>query len=741
MPFPRLNAREPITVEAVSDRSRFDALHEEWNRLVSESGAIVPFLTHEWFTCVLDAYPTPRLRILVARADGGRAVAIAPLWAYERRERGLALRAIGFITTPETPLVDFLVAPAWREEALAAFLRALRETTGEGWDVLVLNQWPDRSANGALLESLHRAARGRSVTALASITPVTPIRGPWQDFLKTRSALFRKSRRGIVNRVERRGGAVVELVRDDPNGRVLEEVLDLARRTWKAGEEIAITSRGEAVDFFRRLTATAGRSGWLHLWLLRVDGALVAMEYDLAHDGIVYALRADYAESAKELSPGAYLEHELLKRLFDEGYREYHAGPGLNPYKLRWADLLERNLTVTLCGDTLRGRLFALVEGPIARTWRRWRGEGKSAAAGDGWRAEADAAATRGDALASGAARAARILGALALLQTLADRFRLSRGADGRVRAPYLRRYRGDEYHVFTYHRVNDEGAPFFRGVAVRDFTTQMELLRERCDVLSLEELRSGAAAGTLPPRAVGITFDDGYRDNFENAFPVLRRLGLPATIFLSTGPLENGAPLWHDRVFDAFARSQAEAMLWGTERLPLDTYSDRSAALRRVLGELRRSLPERRTELIDRLIELLGVTEDPSLGRRMLEWSQVEEMSRSGVAFGAHTVTHPILTRMAHADARAEIEDSKRRIEGRVGKPVRWFAYPNGTSDDFNDAIKAILRDLEFTGAFTTLWGRNDARTDPFEMKRVGLWESDRDRSAMRLLRNQFAG
>ena len=735
-----MSAGNPVTVELVTDRERFDALRVEWNRLVAESGAVVPFLSHEWFTCALDAYPDRDLRILVARA-GERVIAIAPLCAYRRRGRLFPLRAIGFITTPESPLVDFLVPPAHREEALTALLRFLRDVHREPWDVLVLNQWPDRSPNGALLESLHRAARGRVVTELSSITPVTPIRGAWPEFLKTRSALFRKSRRGSVTREERRGGAVVELVREDPTGAALDEVLDLANRTWKAGEEIAITSRREATDFFRRLTSTAGRCGWLHLWLLRIDGRLVAMEYDLAHDGVVYALRADYDEAAKELSPGAYLEHQLLIRLFEGGYREYHAGPGLNPYKLRWADQLERNLMVTLCGRTMRGRLHGLVEGPLAGAWRSRRGETGLATARDGWRAQADAAASPRGGLASVAARAARLFGVRSLFQAFADRLRLSRGVDGRLTAPYLRRYRGDEFHVFTYHRVNDDGAPFFRGATLRDFTSQMELLRDRCDVLSLDDLWAGAASGALPPRAVGITFDDGYRDNFDNAFPVLRRLGLPATIFLSTGPIENGGPLWHDRVFDAFAKSQADAFLWGTDRLPIDTYSQRSAALQIVLAELRRSLPERREELIARLIEILGVGEVASGDRRMLEWPQVEEMSRAGIAFGAHTVTHPVLTRMAHERAREEIETSKRTIEGRTGKPVRWFAYPNGTRDDFSEAIKGALRDLDFTGAFTTIWGKNEARTDPFELRRVGLWGADRDRSALRLIRNQFAG
>jgi CelD/BcsL family acetyltransferase involved in cellulose biosynthesis len=127
------------------------------------------------------------------------------------------------------------------------------------------------------------------------------------------------------------------------------------------------------MEFFRCLTDVAGRRGWLFLWLLELDGEPIAMEYDLHHDGTVYALRADIDETHKERSPGAYLEYHLVKHLFDGGYVEYNTGPGENPYKLRWADHVSENLSLTVNSGTWRGTAAHLVESVLVPSWRRVR--------------------------------------------------------------------------------------------------------------------------------------------------------------------------------------------------------------------------------------------------------------------------------------------------------------------------------------------------------------------------------
>ena len=109
---------------------------------------------------------------------------------------------------------------------------------------------------------------------------------------------------------------------------------------------------------------------------------------------------------------------------------------------------------------------------------------------------------------------------------------------------------------TLSYHRVNDSGHPFFGGTPTRLFRRQMDLLRSRFDVQPLRVLTSG----DVPRNAVAITFDDGYRDNYTHAFPILRELGIPATIFLVTEAVDGNGMIWHDRIFDAYHRTAARS-------------------------------------------------------------------------------------------------------------------------------------------------------------------------------------
>jgi peptidoglycan/xylan/chitin deacetylase (PgdA/CDA1 family) len=321
----------------------------------------------------------------------------------------------------------------------------------------------------------------------------------------------------------------------------------------------------------------------------------------------------------------------------------------------------------------------------------------------------------------------------------LADGFRLRRGRGGGLAFPFIRRRREPSFQILSYHRVNDEGAHFFPGVPVQQFRQQMEALARHTTVLPLGELVERMFAADLPPRSVAITFDDGYRDNYECAYPVLRALRLPATIFLTTGPLDTGEPLWHDRVFDAFEHAGDTSLTLKGRSFPMAPIAARHAALRHVLTHLRSLDPEERNRTIRGIEDQVGSKAPEDRARRMLTWEQVREMAAGGITFGAHTVSHPILTRVGLEEATAEIRDSKAAIERELGRPVDQFAYPNGTRADFNDAILRILRDQGFRCAVTTLWGINDTACDPFELKRVGLWDTEPDLIPLRLAWYRF--
>src|SRR5215510_4923205 len=320
------------------------------------------------------------------------------------------------------------------------------------------------------------------------------------------------------------------------------------------------------------------------------------------------------------------------------------------------------------------------------------------------------------------------------IIMTLSEKLIVKKKKEHGFIFPFVAIRKCQSFQILTYHKVNDDVDHFFGGVPVKVFATQMETLQRYWTVLPLEELVERLYQNDVPPHAVAITFDDGYQDNYTNAFPVLKHYELPATIFLATGSIEAATPLWHESVFDAFRESQVESVIIAAQTYGLRTLPDKQLALRAFLRAVRKCAPQERDDLIRQLSVNLGVLEQSSPGAQKLSWEEVESMAKGSITFGAHTVTHPILTRMPLAEAMEEILASKRTIEQHLHTPVRLFAYPNGNHEDFSEPLKQGLREAGFLCAVTTLWGTNDRQTDRFELRRMGLWDTDQRLAALRL-------
>lgn len=332
------------------------------------------------------------------------------------------------------------------------------------------------------------------------------------------------------------------------------------------------------------------------------------------------------------------------------------------------------------------------------------------------------------------------------ILNAFANRFEPVDPNGKRSTFPFLKRRNSRNFQILKYHRIGD-GGPFLPSMPTAVFRRQLEYLAERFRVWSLEDAVRAMFDGDLPDNVVVITFDDGYRDNFVNGFPIVKELSLTATIFLATESIGSGKILWHDRVFRAFNT---------TRRTTLDgfgptsaTYSiagrrQRAEAMRCVLGFLKRLNPEERGAWIDRLVEGLAVEDPGTVPGLMLSWDDIREMSAEGISFGSHTATHPILSRLSHNEARAEIVDSKRAIEDRLGIPVNSFAYPNGKQEDFTQGTKQLLAEAGYNCAVTTIFGTNridgNGRTqDPFELRRLGIETRHLSLFATRINRYKF--
>lgn len=317
--------------------------------------------------------------------------------------------------------------------------------------------------------------------------------------------------------------------------------------------------------------------------------------------------------------------------------------------------------------------------------------------------------------------------GLLRPVNRFVNRFQLKKRKNETSRFPFIGKRESRSVRILIYHRVNDEKDPFFPATPVKVFEKQMEYLSSRFKVLPLEEAAERIKRRDVPENAVVITFDDGYRDNYTNAFPIVKKYVIPMTIFLATDAIGSGRVLWHDRVFSAFRETRESflnAFCENSQVLPLRTLEEKLSSQGTVLTFLRSLEEGERLLWIDRLVEKLKVVERHDATELMLTWDQVKTMSGGGVHFGSHTVTHPILSRLPGERVKKEIWDSKAVIEGHLGTSVKTFAYPNGRRGDFNEITKKCLSEAGYTCALTTIWGRNESDRDLFEMRREIPWE-----------------
>ena len=258
------------------------------------------------------------------------------------------------------------------------------------------------------------------------------------------------------------------------------------------------------------------------------------------------------------------------------------------------------------------------------------------------------------------------------------------------------------------------------------DFVRQMQYVKAHFDVLSL----SGAVArlrddAITRPTAV-ITFDDGFQNVHDVAFPILRRLVLPATVFLNTGFVGTDETIWFCRVVRALSCTDRKMLLWQGRRYGLQGASAKRAASVSLQQRLKQLHPDDLVREVEAIEKMLGhlpggpVTDDHW---RMLDLASIRRMATSGlIEFGAHTDTHAILTRVGPSRARREVERSVRRTSNLTGRPCDLFAYPNGTVHDYDPRTTALLRDLGITAAVTTIPGLNTTRTPPLELRRDGV-------------------
>lgn len=286
---------------------------------------------------------------------------------------------------------------------------------------------------------------------------------------------------------------------------------------------------------------------------------------------------------------------------------------------------------------------------------------------------------------------------------------------------------------VLAYHRVLDvpETNAFeydmdLVSASIDEFDHQMSYISRYMHPVSEKDLVAVIYEGkTLPKRAVMVTFDDGFDDNYLHAFPILKKYSVPAIMFISTSYVGGKEPIWFDWLASLFMSATTDIIqipdldkkyVRGDTSLNRHHFHDLIIRLR--------AIPNNRLLAI---LDYLKHEYEPCMRHintshsRFMSWDQIVEMSQSQIDIGSHTVTHPILSQLAEHEISSEIIESKRTIEARINKPVISLSYPTGMESSFTEKVVDIVKHAGYKLAFTYQHGYNTIPIpDVFRMKRV---------------------
>lgn len=309
---------------------------------------------------------------------------------------------------------------------------------------------------------------------------------------------------------------------------------------------------------------------------------------------------------------------------------------------------------------------------------------------------------------------------------------------------------------ILLYHRIAEPLCdPWELCVTPGRFELHLECLRRSYDVLSMHELRGKLKRGVVPDRAVAITFDDGYADNLNVAKPMLERFSAPATVFVATGPIGSKRDFWWDQLatllllpsqlpdtLELYLRGQrvrwrllqpAAAKrrkgLHADGRTSNDVLLDRNQLYYAVYNELRLLNTHSRSEVLDQIAEWSRAPCDWFRRQQTLTENELRELARGSlIEIGAHTVTHPVLSKLTQDEQRNEIIRSRERLSEILEKPITSFAYPHGTRRDFTRETACIVAGLGFDCACSAEAGAVWPSSDLYALPRmsVGNWDAN---------------
>jgi len=293
-----------------------------------------------------------------------------------------------------------------------------------------------------------------------------------------------------------------------------------------------------------------------------------------------------------------------------------------------------------------------------------------------------------------------------------------------------LRRKQTLDLTVITYHRIIDPEKIGYANrevvsAAPEEFERQMAFVEKNFTSINFFDLKNIIEGSMpVPENPIIITFDDGYKDNYDFAFPVLKKMGLKSVVFLATGFIGTHKMFWWDRVSYNILRTEESFLsLPSLYNNQIELPESRYAFIEDLLNKIKTMPDSKKNCIIDELQECCGLDNNAS-NSTMMDWDMAVEMQKGGVELGAHTVNHPVLSQIeSDILLEQEIKLSADTIAMKTGVRPVSFCYPVGKESSFNDNVVRAVKKQGFSFAVTLVHGVNHVpHMDVFRMNRLNV-------------------
>ncbi len=719
-------------------------LSGHWNPVLKQSASDTFFLTWEWLSSWWHAYGEGKTPFVLAAWENERLVGLAPLCSEPVRKAGRTWKYLRFIGdgSHDSDYLDCFAQRGKEEEFIAALVAFLYEHR-DVWHCLELHgpveTSPFAKAISSQLENAGWDFMAEEVPCLTLKLPPT-----WDEYMQALKPRFRSKVRSALSFFE---GSLklspVECTTEAQLDAWLPIFFDLHGKRWQSKGKPGVFHGDAKRKFYAEMSRAALKAGMLSFHRLDWGERALAFQYGFSYNGGFLLLQEAYDPAFEQLRPGLALRAFRLREMIAQGGGEYDFLAGVAQHKLDWGAEPKRAVKMVVASSA--GAAAVFLKAPVAKREAKERLRKMVPEAVLAWRQKLH---NRQESLNGGPGQQRSAKSALAAIYKSTPLHRLGKwAADHYQQGPRtlsVQPRKSQACQIFLYHRVNDDCDPFLPSLPVEEFRRQMEYIARNFNVVSLNDIAEGRIGNEKSQYSVAITFDDGYRDNFTSAFPILKELGIPATIYLATGYVGTSRIPWYDEICLAFkltVRTQFQLSRTNAPAGSMTTQAERVALLDRVLDWLRELDDEARRQAMPEIFRALGVPASLTLPNYMLGWDEIKQMKAHNIEFGAHTVSHPVLSRISGRQLQEEISTSKKTIEQKLKTEVRHFAYPFGRNAHFGSEAKHCIEQCGFKTAVTTEYGFNAPGDDLLALKRFTPWGHDLASFILQLDWYRFAG